>query len=142
MRLSKLILIMLTMLAFLTSCEKERPMTWSRAEHYYGGSTGYLTLNELIGPKGATANKIIPGKYIAKGTYDLTGSQFTTGEINLGFRGSSSLGRGGKSYIIPEGQLTGSYEVMEELSKLESGPGNPHVDFMVAHTMHDSITLY
>jgi hypothetical protein len=103
MRLSKLILIMLTMLAFLTSCEKERPMTWSRAEHYYGGSTGYLTLNELIGPKGATANKIIPGKYIAKGTYDLTGSQFTTGEINLGFRGLLAWVAVGKAILSPKG---------------------------------------
>ena len=122
------------------------PISWSRVEYYYGGES-ILTISVLLGPKGAGISNIIPGKYIAKGTYDLTGSSFTTGEISLGFLGNIITGEDGKTaeekdHTILDGQLSGSYEVIQEIFRLESGPGNPVVDFVVGSTMHDRITLY
>ncbi len=154
--LLRVALLVLLMLSFFMACDKDNPtgpsdglypMTWSRVEHYYGGSTGYLTITELFGPKGAKVNKVIPGKYLARGTYNLTGSSFTTGEIDLGFIGSVITSEGGKiaeskTYTITQGQLTGTFEVVQEFFKLQSGPGNPCVSFVVGSTMWDRITLY
>lgn len=140
---------------FLLSCDEDNPtessqlyvITWSRAEHYYGSSSHYLTITELKGPKGASVTNIKAGKYVAKGTYDLTGSGYTTGEISLGFIGSIITGEDGKTaesqtYTITAGQLTGTFEVIQEIIRLESGPGNPCVSFVVGSTMHDRVTLY
>lgn len=140
---------------FTFSCDEDNPtessqlynMTWNSAVHYYGSSSNYLTITELKGPQGATVNNIKAGKYIAKGTYNLTGSGYTTGEISLGFIGSIITGENGKTaetktYTIPSGQLTGTYEVIQEILRLESGPGNPCVSFVVGSTMYDRITLY
>lgn len=122
-------------------------ITWNRVEHYYGSSHNYLTISELMGPSGASVRNIIPGKYIARGTYNLTGSGFTNGTISLGFVGSIITGENGrfaeqKEYIIPNGQLQGSYEVIQEILRLESGPGNPTVSFVVGSTLWDAVTLY
>ncbi|MFC2083540.1 hypothetical protein ACFLS9_00640 [Bacteroidota bacterium] len=122
------------------------PILWSRVEHYYGDSN-ILTISELLGPNGARIDNIIPGKYVARGTYDLTGNSFTTGEISLGFLGNIITGEGGKTaeekdYIIPDGQLRGSYEVIQEIIRLDSGSGNPVVEFVIGSTMYDRITLY
>jgi len=47
-----------------------------------------------------------------------------------------------KDYIIPDGQLSGSYEVVQEIFRLESGPGNPVIEFALGSTIYDRITLY
>jgi len=151
----RITLLILLTIHLLIGCDKDSPtepsselnaISWSRVEHYYG-NRNILTISELLGPKGARIGNIIPGKYIAKGTYDLTGSSFTTGEIHLGFLGNIITGENGKTaeektFIIPDGQLSGNYEVIQEILRLESGPGNPCVDFVVGSTIHDRITLY
>ncbi|MBN1779789.1 hypothetical protein JW948_01565 [bacterium] len=153
------LLISLTVSLF-TGCGKDSPtesdsktssgpvaMTWTRVEHYYGSWNNILTITELLGPKGARVDNIIPGKYIARGTYDLRGTSITSGDIELGFLGSVTIGDGTltaekKTVTVPEGQLTGTYEVIQEIFRLTSGPGNPLVDFYDGSTMEDRITLY
>ncbi len=152
LRISLLVLLTICLLG----CDKDSPtkpsselysISWSRVEHYYGNGNNFLTITELQGPKGASISNIIPGKYVAQGTYNLTGSSFTTGEISLGFLGNIITGEDGKTaeeqdYIIPDGQLIGNYEVIQEIFQLESGSGNPLVEFSVGSTMYDRITLY
>lgn len=138
----KISLLILLTIHLLVGCGKDSPISWSRVRHDIG-DRHILTISELIGPNRARIGNIIPGKYIAKGTYDLTGTSFTTGEIRLGFSDSYTfLGEGQKNYIIPDGQLSGNYEVILELYRLNSGPGNPCVDFVVGSTMYDRIKLY
>ena len=123
------------------------PISWNGVEHYYGSSNNFLTISELLGPQGASISNIVPGTYIAKGIYDLTGSRYTTGKISLRFLGTIVTAEYGKTtemieYIIPDGKLRGSYAVMQEILRLESGPGTPSVGFVVGSTVHDCITLY
>jgi len=148
--------ILISAVCLLTGCGKDSPteassqlyrISWNHVEHYYGSSNHYLTITELWGPKGARIDNIIPGKYVAKGTYNLTGSSFTDGVISLKFIGTIITGENNKTaevktYTIPSGQLTGTYEVIQGIIRLESGPGNPCVDFVIGSTMYDMVTLY
>jgi hypothetical protein len=117
-------------------------MSWNRVKHYYGNKDQYLTVKELLGPPGATIKNIIPGTYVARGTYDLTGSSFTNGTISLGFLGKVSIGAGERDFLITEGQLTGTFEVNQVLLEMFKGPFTPYVDFTVGHWMHDRVELY
>lgn len=122
------------------------PISWTRAEHQCPGPA-ILTVTELFGPRGARIGNIIPGTYLARGRYNLTGTSLTGGEISLGFLGRIITGLDGtmaeeRTFIVPSGELTGTYEVVQGILELAEGPGNPVVDFVIGNTVHDCLALF
>ena len=122
--------------------QKLQNISWNRVKHYYGNKNLYLTVEELLGPPGATIKNIIPGSYVVRGRYDLTGSPYTNGKITLGFSGKIISGDGENDFIIKEGKLTGTFEVNQVLLEKLKGPFTPYVDFIVGPIMHDRVELY
>ncbi len=97
-------------------------MTWNQEDYYvdihYNPTYRYLATTGLWGPKDVTVNAITSGKYEAKGTYDLTGSSIANGEIELGINGTTTTYNSDiveNTYVIPSGQLSGSYDVTLEI---------------------------
>ncbi len=145
----KFLVLIIAMSSVLAGCSKDSPtessqyfqMSWNRAV-YAGDST--LTITELWGPSGASVTNIIPGKYKARGTYDLTRTNMTTGTISLGFAGTIVTMKNDRraehaDYSIPEGQLTGTYETVQEILEIKNGPNNPIIENPM---LGDRIILY
>ncbi len=105
-------------------------LSFTNAVHECGGTT-ILTVTQVLGPSGARIGNIIPGRYVARGSFTLPGPADHV--ITLGFLGSYVTASGGnvgedRDHVITGGTTTGSYEVVQEVIEWISGQGHPIVD--------------
>jgi hypothetical protein len=106
---------------------------------------GVLTVTQLLGPRGATLTNTIPGRYVARGTYTLTGTGITSGEIEVGFAGSVVTAEGGESVAqqphLVSGGGSGSFEARGGFIRRTSGSGRPLVNFFSGSSAIDCVEL-
>lgn len=108
---------------------------------------GVLTVTELWGPAGSSTANPLPGRYMARGTYDLTGTGVGDGTIDVGFLGTVTTSQNGESveqrpHTVSAGQVSGSFEARGGFLQLQSGPGTPLVDFYSGSSVIDCVALY
>jgi len=108
---------------------------------------GVLTVTELWGPAGSTTANPLPGTYLAKGRFNLTGTGVTDGTIEVGFLGTVTTGQNGESVeqrpdTVSAGQVSGPFEARGGFLTLQSGPGTPTVDFFSGSSVIDCVALY
>jgi hypothetical protein len=124
------------------------PISFSRSERWCSPfNPGVLTVSALLGPRGSTTSNTLPGTYVARGAYNLTGTGVTGGTIEVGFLGSVVTGEGGQSvqqhpYVVPAGMLSGTYEASGGFLRRTSGPGTPLVDLVSGSSVIDCVALY
>jgi hypothetical protein len=120
------------------------PLPITSVEYREKGDRPILTIDEFPGPRGARSGNTLPGRYVVKGKYDLTGTKFDSGVILLSISGSYELqlpddGKGMTDeqidaattphFEIPKGQPKGSFELTTAFKKVNRGPGIPTVSF-------------
>jgi hypothetical protein len=101
-----------------------------------------LTVTAVLGPRGAGVTNPLPGRYVARGTFDFTPFGGPAGQnyvITLGFLGTYVTASGGqvgedRDQIIGPTQTTGNFEVAQEILEWEAGPGNPIIDMFPGTT--------
>ncbi len=122
-------------------------IAFSSHSHWCAGyAPDVVTVTQLLGPNGASTTNPLPGVWVARGVYNLTGSGYTSAVIELGFIGSFVTSENGQSveqvpYTIT-GALTGSFEVRGGYVRLEAGPGTPAVMTVSGSSALDCIELY
>src|SRR6266446_6782606 len=67
------------------------PITWETTRHVGGGNDKILKVTEFLGPRGARPGRVLPGRYVIKGTYDLSSTSLDGGVIRFGFLGEASV---------------------------------------------------
>jgi hypothetical protein len=118
-----------------TTSEDATPGLHPIAFSSYSHGSGFehiLTVTEFFGPEGASLNNIVPGTYVARGTYDLTGTAVLqrlgdgSASIALGFMGAQRFGNV-QEHSVSAAQPTGAYEVRHEIVEVVETLSSPNV---------------
>lgn len=112
-----------------------------------GFAPGVINVTQLMGPRGASLTNVLPGVWLARGTYDIAGTGYTSAVIDIGFIGNVVTGQDGESveqvpYTVTGGALSGSFEAKGGFLQLTDGPGTPTVMISSGSSALDCVELY
>jgi hypothetical protein len=120
------------------------PIAYRTAKHVGGGDASILTITEFLGPQGAAPGRVYPGRYVIKGTFDLTNARKDSGKVTFGFLGEASVNREKciTDFQVPAGQRQGAFELTMFITRWRGGAGIPLIDFVSGSDALDSIELH
>ena len=112
-----------------------------------GFAPGVIHVTQLMGPRGASLTNVLPGAWLARGTYDLTGTAYTTAEIFITFEGTVVTGENGQSiedvpYMVNAANLSGTFEATGGFVRITSGSGAPGVMIASGSSALECIGLF
>ena len=118
----------------------------SQASWCAGYAPGVIHVTQLMGPSGASTTNVLPGVWVVKGTYTLTGTAYTTAVIQMSFLGSVVTADGTGSvaqvpYTVTAANLSGTFEARGGFLQLTSGPGTPGVMIASGSSALDCVSL-
>lgn len=117
------------------------PITFT-AKYQGGGQDHYIRVTKFVGRSGASVGKILPGKYVASGTFDLGKSTLDGGEIQLKFEGKYSAQTKSKDvFKIPKNVRRGQFEVWLVVEKFKGGKGRPVITYSLDGSTQDTVIL-
>lgn len=111
-----------------------------------GYAPGVITVTQLLGPSGASTTNVLPGTWVVRGTYNLTGTGYTNAVIEMSFLGSVVVAQNGQS--VPQvpftisGTLSGNFEARGGFLELTSGPGTPGAMISSGSNALDCLVLH
>lgn len=119
----------------------------SQSSSCAGYAPGVIHVTQLLGPRGASTSNVLPGVWMARGTFALGGTAYTSAEIRIGFVGSVVVAEGANSvpqspHVVTAANLSGSFEATGGFIRLEAGPGTPVVMISSGSSALDCVTLH